>query len=135
MTQTTQQSDTESEESIVSRPWGISFAFAASVIAGVYYLAYPILRDINLYPLYTLGVLTLLASYGLFKMNRLGGWLGAVLYPAQIVTPAFAFLSAIEGPGLGSDYTVIAFVISLGFLMFLSTLSFLFILDKRRSLK
>jgi len=135
MSQTASKSDMGSEAAALIRPWGVSFSFAASAIAGVYYLVYPLLRDVSLYPLYSLGVLSLLASYGLFKMNRWGGWLGAVLYPAQIVAPAFAFLATVEGPGLGSDYAVILFAASLVLLMFLATLSFLFVLDKRKDFK
>ncbi len=123
------------EKSAVLRPWGVSFSFAANTIMGVYYLAYPLFRDVGLYPLYTLGVLSLVAAYGLFRMSRWGVWLGAALFPAQIVAPVFAFLATIEGPGIGSDYVVIVFAASLLVLMFLSTLTFLFILDKRKSSK
>ncbi len=123
------------ETSAVLRPWGVSFSFAANTVMGVYYLAYPLLRDVDLYPLFTLGILSLGASYGLFRMSKWGVWLGAALFPAQIVAPVFAFLATIEGPGIQSDYVVIVFAASLVVLMFLSTMSFLFILDKRKSLK
>ena len=135
MSQQPSKADLSSEASSILRPWGVSFSIAANTIAGVYYLVYPLLRDVNLYPLYALGVLSLLASYGLFRMARWGPWLGAALYPVQIVTPVFAFLATVEGSGLGSDAIVITFAASLVVLMFLSTLSFLFILDKRRSFK
>jgi len=113
----------------------VSFSFAANAILGVYFLVYPLLRDVTLYPLFALGTLSLLASYGFFRMTRWSIWLGAVLYPAQIIAPAFAFLTTVEGPGLEFDFTIIAFAASLVVLMFLSTLSFLFILDKRKSFK
>ena len=135
MSQQPAKAELESETSAVLRPWGVSFAFVANAIMGVYYLAYPILRDINLYPLYALGVLCLIASYGLMKMTRWGVWLGGALYAGQLVAPVFSFLPTIEGPGIGSDITIIAFAASLVVLMFLSTLSFLFILDRRKSFK
>lgn len=135
MSQQSAKTELGSETSAVLRPWGVTFSFAVNAIVGVYYLAYPLFRDINLYPLYVLGALSLLASYGLMKMTRWGVWLGAVIYPGQIVAPTFAFLPTVEGPGFGSDIIIIAFAASLLVLMFLSTLSFLFILDKRKSFK
>ena len=102
---------------------------------GVYYLAYPLLKDIGLYHLYTLGILSLAVAYGLFKFRRWGVWIGTALFPAQIVVPVYTFLDTIKSPDVGSDYEVIGFAASLVVLMFLSTLSFLFILDKRKSAK
>jgi hypothetical protein len=127
--------DASSEASATFRPWGVSFSLVSYTILGVYYLVYPILRDTTLYPLYALGVLSLLASFGFFKLKKWAPWLGAALFPAQIIAPTFAFLAAVEGPGLGSDFIVLAFAVSLVVLIFLSTLSFLFIMDKRRSFK
>ncbi len=135
MSQQPAKTDASSEASATFRPWGISFSLAAYAIAGVYYLVYPILRDTTLYPLYALGVLSLVASFGFFKMTKWAVWLGAALFPAQIIAPTFAFLAAVEGPGLGSDFIVLAFAASLAVLIFISTLSFLFILDKRKSFK
>ncbi len=135
MSQPPSKTDFGSEVTSVLRPWGVSFSFAANAILGVYYLVYPLLRDVTLYPIFALGTLSLLASYGLFRMTKWGVWLGAALYPAQIVAPVFAFLATVEGPGLESDIVIIIFAASLVVLMFLSTLSFLFILDKRKSFK
>ena len=122
-------------DSAILRPWGVSFSFAANTVMGVYYLTYPLLRDTGLYPLYTLGILSLAAAYGLFRLHKWGIWLGTALFPAQIVAPVFTFLATIEGPSFGSDYEVIIFAASLVVLMFLATLSFLFTLDKRKSAK
>ncbi len=135
MSESSSKTVENADTSAVMRPWGISFSFAANTIMGAYYLAYPLFRDVGLYPLYTLGVLSLVAAYSLFRMSRWGVWLGAALFPAQIVAPVFAFLATIESPGIGSDYEVIVFAASFLVLMFLSTLSFLFILDKRKSSK
>jgi hypothetical protein len=129
------KTESASEDSVTFRPWGISFSIAAFAIIGAYYLVYPLLRDVNLYPLYALGALSLIASYGFLKMRRWSAWLGAALFPAQIIAPTFAFLDVVEGPGLLSDFTVLAFAASLVVLIFVSTLSFLFILDRRKSFK
>ena len=95
MSQPPSKTDFGSEVTSVLRPWGVSFSFAANAILGVYYLVYPLLRDVTLYPIFALGTLSLLASYGLFRMTKWGVWLGAALYPAQIVAPVFAFLATV----------------------------------------
>ncbi len=128
-----EEKDEESE--LALRPFGLSFSFIAFAVAGVYYLVYPIFQDTGLYPLYAIGALSLVGSYGLMKMKRWGLWLGLALYPAQLVAPAFALMTTIEGPGLLSDYVAIAFIGSLVVLIFLASLSFLFILDKRKNFK
>jgi hypothetical protein len=135
MSQQSTKTRATSEESAAFRPWGIFFSFAAFAVMGAFYLVYPLLRDVNLYPLYALGVLSLVASYGLLRMTRWSVWLGAALFPAQVITPAFAFLDVIEGPGLLSDITLLVFAASTIVLIFVATLSFLFILDKRKSIK
>ena len=135
MSQQPSKIDLGSEATSVLRPWGVSFSFAANAILGIYFPVYPLLKDITLYPLFALGTLSLLASYGFFRMTRWGVWLGAALYPEQITAAVITFLTTVESPGLKSDTTIIAFAASLVVLMFLSTLSFLFILDKRKSFK
>ncbi len=135
MSQESGKSESDSELSSVFRPIGISFSFIAYGIAGVYYLLYPLFQDIGLYPLYIIGTLSLIGSLGLMKMSRWGLWLGLILYPAQVIAPTFALLSTLGGPGLLTNYTDLAFVASLVALVFLTTLSFLLILDKRKSFK
>ncbi len=135
MSQEVTKSKEDSESALALRPFGLSFSFIAFAVAGAYYLVYPLFQDTGLYPLYVIGGLSLVGSLGLMSMKRWGLWLGLALYPAQIVAPTFALMSTIGGPRLLSDYIALAFIASLVALIFLATLSFLFILDKRKSFK
>ena len=102
MSQPPSKTDFGSEVTSVLRPWGVSFSFAANAILGIYFLVYPLLKDVTLYPLFALGTLSLLASYGFFRMTRWGVWLGAALYPEQITAAVITFLTTVESPGLES---------------------------------
>lgn len=118
------------------RPVGLTFSSVFFGIAGIYYLIYPLLQDPTIVPLYVLGAASLIGSYGVMKMSRWGLWLGLLLSPALIIAPAFALqVVAMQGPGLPQNLEAIAFIASLGVLIFLGILSFLFVLDKRKSFK
>lgn len=117
------------------RPVGLTLASIFFGIAGVYYLAYPLLQDPAIVPLYVLGAVSLIGSYGLMKMSRWGLWLGLLLSPAQIIAPLFTLQVAMGLLSLAQTIEIIAFTASLVVLIFLGSLSFLFVLDKRKSFK
>ena len=125
----------ESEETPTFRPVGLSFSYVVYSLAGVYYLVYPVLRDTGLYPLYIIGALSLVGSFGVMRMSRWGLWIGLLVYPLQLVAPTFALMAALGTPGLTTNYIVLGFIASVVVLLFLTTLSFLFILDKRKTFK
>ncbi len=135
MSQQVAKPEEDSESTATFRPFSVSFSYIAYAVTGAYYLVYPLFQDPGLYPLYAIGALSLVGSLGLMKMKRWGLWLGLTVYPAQIVAPTFALMATIGGPDLLSDYVALAFIASLVVLIFLATLSFLFILDKRKSFK
>ena len=122
-------------ETIGLRPIGLTLSSIFFGIAGIYYLAYPLLQDPEIWQLYILGAASLIGSYGVMKMSRWGLWLGLLLFPAQIIAPTFALQVAMQLPGLTQNVQAIAFIASLGVLIFLASLSFLFVLDKRKSFK
>lgn len=119
-----------------SRPIGLtisSFFFAAS---GVYYLIYPIIvGDPTLWPLYILGGLSIVGSFGVLKMTRWGLWLGLGLFLPQLIAPVFAVITVLYSPGVFQQILSIAFVVSLFVLMFFAALTFLLVLDKRSDFK
>ena len=118
------------------RPMGLTFSSFYYAAAGIYYLAYPLLvQDPTIIPLYVLGALSLIGSYGVMKMTRWGVWLGLLLFPIQIIAPAFALQVALQLPGLTQNYEAIAFASSLVVLIFFASLSFLLVLDKRKSFR
>jgi len=117
------------------RPVGLTLSSIFFGIAGTYYLVYPLLQDPAIVPLYVLGGVSLIGSYGLMKMSRWGLWLGLLLSPAQIIAPLFTLQVAMGLLSLAQTVEVIAFTASLVVLIFLASLSFLFVLDKRKSFK
>jgi len=122
-------------ETIGLRPIGLTLSSIFFGVAGIYYLAYPLVQDPAIVPLYVLGALSLIGSYGLMRMSRWGLWLGLLLSPAQIIVPLFTLPVAMTWLALAQNVEVIAFTASLVVLMFLASLSFLFVLDKRKSFK
>ena len=123
------------EATTVFRPIGPTFSSFFYGAAGIYYLVYPFLvQDPTIVPLYVIGALSLVGSYGIMKMTRWGIWLGLLLFPAQIIAPAFALQVALQSPGLSQNYEAIAFATSLIVLIFFASLSFLLVLDKHKSI-
>jgi hypothetical protein len=118
------------------RPVGLSISSFFYAASGVYYLVYPIVAgDTTLVFLYMIGGLSLLGSFGILKMKRWGLWLGLGLFGPQVIAPAFVLMAAFSVPGLFQQPVSIAFVASLFVLMFFASLTFLLVLDKRRSFK
>ncbi len=126
----------ESGSASAIRPVGLSISSFFYAASGIYYLAFPIAaQDPSIWPLYLIGVLSLLGSFGVLRMTRWGLWLGLGLFLPQLVAPLFALLTTLTYPGIAQQPIAIAFVASLAVLMFFASLTFLLILDKRRSFK
>jgi len=135
-----QEAKQESKEEAVSagsvRPVGLSFSSFFYAISGLYYLIYPlVVQDTTLYPLYIIGVLSIVGSVGIMRVTRWGLWVGLALFPLQIVAPSFALMTALQYPGVASSSTALVYIASLVILMFFASLTFLLVLDKRRSFK
>jgi hypothetical protein len=126
----------ETSEAASFRPVGLSISSFFYALSGIYYLSYPlVLGDPGLWPAYVLGGASLLGSFGIFRLTRWGLWLGLLLFPLQVVAPAFILMTVISYPGVWQQPIDIAFVASLFVLMFFASLTFLLVLDKRRSFK
>ena len=120
----------------VIRPVGLSFSSFFYAASGLYYLIYPIvIQDTKLYPLYIIGALSIVGSVGIMRVTRWGLWVGLALFPLQIVAPAFALMTTLQYPGVASSSIAIAYIVSLVILMFFASLTFLLVLDKKRSFK
>ena len=135
-----QEAKQESKEEQVSaglvRPVGLSFSSFFDAISGLYYLIYPlVVQDTTLYPLYIIGALSIVGSVGIMRVTRWGLWVGLALFPLQIVAPSFALMTALQYPGVASSSTALVYIASLVILMFFASLTFLLVLDKRRSFK
>ncbi|HEV2120134.1 MAG TPA: hypothetical protein VGS11_08545 [Candidatus Bathyarchaeia archaeon] len=131
-----QESKNEAISAGVVRPVGLSFSSFFYAASGLYYLIYPlVVQDTTLYQLYLIGALSIIGSVGIMRVTRWGLWLGLALFPLQIVAPAFALMAALQYPGVASSSTAIAYVVSLAILMFFASLTFLLVLDKRKTFK
>src|SRR2546425_3199220 len=129
-----QEAKEETAEAASFRPFGLSIASFFYALSGIYYLAFPIVaQDTGAWHLYVIGAVSLLGSFGVFRMTRWGLWLGLLLFPLQIVAPSSTLLTVISYPGIWQQPIAIAFVASLFVLMFFASLTFLLVLDKRRS--
>jgi hypothetical protein len=132
------KSDSKSETTTsgVVRPVGLSFSSFFYVASGLYYLIYPfVVGDTSLYTLYVVGGLSIVGAVGVRMVTRWGLWIGLGLFPFQIAAPAFALMAALQPPGVSSSASALAFIVSLAILMFFASLTFLLILDKRRTFK
>jgi uncharacterized membrane protein len=133
-----QEAKLESKDEAVSagvvRPIGLSFSSFFYAASGLYYLIYPfVVQDATLYHLYIIGALSIVGSVGIMRVTRWGLWIGLALFPLQIVAPAFALMTALQIPGAASSSAALAFIASLVILMFFASLTFLLVLDKRRT--
>lgn len=130
--------ETKTKEMSVTglRPIGLSISSLFYAVAGIYYLVYPLaVQDTGIWPLYLIGALSLLGSFGVLRMTRWGLWLGLGLFLPQVIAPFFALMAALSIPRVTQEPIAIAFVASLFVLMFFASLTFLLILDKRRTFK
>ena len=116
------------------RPIGLSIASFFYAASGIYYLVFPIvLGDPTIWPLYAVGALSVVAGFGVYRMTKVGLWLGLALFPPQLILPLFTFLTVWGTAGWTQQPIAIAFIASLLVLMFFATLTFLLVLDKRRT--
>ncbi len=130
------ESKDETVSHSVIRPIGLSFSSFFYAASGVYYLVYPFVAgDTTLYPLYIIGALSIIGAVGIMRVWRWGLWIGLALFPLQIVAPAFALMAALQYPGVASSASALIYVASLAVLMFFASLTFLLVLDKRRTFK
>ena len=131
-----QETKTDAAATSGLRPVGLSIASFFYAVAGFYYLSYPIANGHpDVWFLYVIGGLSLLGSLGILRMSRWGLWLGLGLFVPQVIAPGFALMTALSYGGLTQQPIAIAFVVSLGILMFFASLTFLLVLDKRRDFK
>lgn len=126
----------ETSTTATLRPVGLSFSSFFYAAAGIYYLLFPIVStDPTVWPSYVIGGLSLVGSLGVLKMTRWGLWLGLLLFPPQVVAAFYIASAALGSPGVLQQPIAIAFVASLFILMFFASVTFLLILDKRRTFK
>ena len=132
--ETTSKQSPEAETEQLKRTTGIAFAAIFYFAAGIYYLAFPILtQDLTQIHLLAIGALSIITGYLLIKIHKGGLWLGLLLFPVQIVTPAFGFQAEFNVAGALTSPLDVIFLGSLIVLIFFASVTFLVILDQRRN--
>jgi hypothetical protein len=131
-TATKQAAAAEMEQ--LKRTTGMAFAAVFYFASGLYYLAFPIVtQDLTQVHLLAIGVISIIAGYLLLKPQKWGLWLGLLLFPVQIVTPAFGFQAEFNVAGALTSPLDAIFLASLVVLIFFASVTFLVLLDQRRN--
>ena len=132
--ETTSKQTPEVETEQLKRTIGMAFAAIFYFVAGIYYLAFPILtQDLTQVHLLAIGIVSIIAGYFLLKPHKLGLWLGLLLFPAHIVTPAYGFQVEFNVAGALTSPLDVIFLSSLIVLIFFASVTFLVLLDQRRN--
>ena len=131
-----QEAKIETSPKSVSRPIGLSFSAFFYAASGLYYLIYPfVVQDTSMWFLYLLGAGSILGAVGIIRMTRWGLWFGLGLFPFQVAATAYALMAAFNIPGVTTTTSALIFIVSLAILLFFACLTFLLVLDKRRTFK
>jgi uncharacterized protein (DUF983 family) len=64
---------------------GLRVAAIFYVLLGVYMLAFPVAFDPSTYPLYIIGVLSIVAGAGTILMKKWGLWIAVLVFPVMLV--------------------------------------------------
>ena len=133
---TKQEAKTETSSTSVSRPIGLSFSSFFYAASGLYYLIYPfVVQDTSIWFLYLLGGASIVGAVGIMRLTRWGLWFGLGLFPFQVAATGRALMAAFSVPGVTTTSSAIIFVVSLAIILFFACLTFLLVLDKRRTFK
>lgn len=131
-----QEAKTETSSKTVSRSIGLSFSAFFYAASGLYYLIYPfVVQDTSMWFLYLLGAGSIVGAIGIIRMTRWGLWFGLGLFPFQVAATAYALMAAFNIPGVTTTTSALIFIVSLAILLFFACLTFLLVLDKRRTFK
>ena len=126
--------EAEVETEALTRTVGVSYAALFYFASGIYYLAVPIaMQDYTLFHLFATGILSIIAGVLLLRMSKWGLWLGLLLFPVQLVLASAGFASEFMLAGALQSAVSVAFLASLGVLIFFGCVTFLVLLDQRKN--
>ena len=116
-------------------PTGLRIAAVFYIILGIYALAFPVMYDLSLYPMYIIGVLSILCGAGVLLLKKWGLWISAVLFPVMLMLSMVTLYYSASVGGFYPDWERALFNVSLILYLVLAALGFLLVADKRRELK
>ncbi|MCW4033057.1 MAG: hypothetical protein NWF08_06650 [Candidatus Bathyarchaeota archaeon] len=114
---------------------GIIFPAIIFLLAGIYFIFFPVLYDMSLYNLIILSSLCIISSAGLFLVRKWGLWLALALSPFIAVTVWSAFIFSRNIAGLNPNIHTEIFQITLIVWIILILLSCIFLLSNRKVFK
>jgi hypothetical protein len=122
-------------ETFAERTAGIWFPLVFYAIGGIYLLAFWALYSVTAYHLLALGVTSLVIAIALYSLSRWAYWLGLFTFPLLFVEFVYALNFSVSVVGWYPNIPTAIFNASMvAYLIFL-VFSFLFLVDKRNTLK
>jgi hypothetical protein len=116
-------------------PTSLRVAAILYIILGVYTLAFPVLYDPSLFPLYIIGILSILSGLGTVLLKKWALWISVPLFPVMLLLSIVTLSYSVTVVGFYPDWETTLFHISLIIYLILTILGFLQVVDKRRELK
>jgi len=126
---------TAKETKRLDRSFGVLFSSAFYILAGIYIVAFPILFERFLFPLYFIAGACVIAGVGIFLMWRWALWLALIAIPVVMTTFGSVLLYSVSNFGFNPDWSTALFnTISVLYIAF-TAISLLFLLDKRKEFR
>jgi len=114
---------------------GIFIPAIIYLLAGIYFIIFPVLYDMSLYNLIILSSLSIISSAGIFLGRKWGLWLALALSPFIAVTVWSAFIFSRNMAGLNPNIHTEIFHITLIAWIILILVSCIFLLSNRKVFK
>jgi len=122
-------------ETFAERTAGIWFPLVFYAVGGVYLLAFWALYGLTAYHLLVLGIASIVIAAALYSLSKWAYWLGLFTFPLLLVEFIFALNFSVSVVGWYPNIPTAIFNASMvAYLVFLC-FSFLFLVDKRNTLK
>jgi hypothetical protein len=116
-------------------PIGLRIAAISYLILGIYALVFPVLYDPALFPLYIIGILSIICGVGVMLLRKWALWISAIIFPIMVAVSSVTVYYSVNELGFYPDWESALFNTSLILYLVLAILALLLVLDKRRELK
>ncbi len=117
------------------RSFGVWFSSVFYILVGIYIVAFPILYERFLFPLYFIAGACLIAGVGIFLMSRWALWLAVIAIPAMVTTFGSALFYSVSNFGFNPDWGTGLFNMINALYLAFTAVALLFVLDKRKEFK
>jgi len=122
-------------ETFAERTAGIWFPLVFYAVGGVYLLVFWVLYGLSAYHLLALGVASLVICAALYAMSKWAYWLGLFTFPLLLLEFIYALIFSVGVVGWYPNIPTALFNASMIIYLIFLCFSFLFLVDKRNTLK